>query len=302
MLGVTGLTYARRVPSPALLSPPDPSFGPALTRTLATWRQAAGMEVAFGGRVLPQASGIEITELCGARTRSLVNLVVRPGAGLGGKSLTLRRPVSVSSYFEAQGITHVYDQAVRSEHLETVVALPVLVDGAPRALVYLASRARVELGDRFFDELAPLRRRLERDIAVDDGVRRQLALLGRSTVEPATPGLSRADALDIAAELADLVAVIDDDGLRDRVERVRRRITGDAAAAGAEVPVDLGLTPREVDVVRQIARGRSTREAAEALDLQPGTVKTYLKTAMRKLHAGNRVQAVTAARRAGLVD
>jgi len=57
----------------------------------------------------------------------------------------------------------------------------------------------------------------------------------------------------------------------------------------------------EVEVLIQVSLGRSNREAAEELGLLPNTVKSYLKTAMRKLEAKNRVQAITAAREAGLI-
>jgi DNA-binding CsgD family transcriptional regulator len=271
-----------------------------LARTLAVFRANARMDMAFGGRVLPNATGLEITELCGARTTSLAKLIVRNGAGLGGKSLMLRRPVSVMSYHSAQGITHVYDHAVGAEHLETVVALPVVVDSLPRLVVYLGNRTQVGLGDRWFDSFTPLLRRLERDIAVDDEVRRRLALMRPAPAsEPAASGLTRADMQDIAQELADLADAILDDALRARVEHVRSRFTESRPPTSRGS--NLLLAPREIDVLTQIALGHSNKQAADNLGLLPNTVKSYLKTAMRKLHATNRVQAITAARQAGLI-
>lgn len=61
------------------------------------------------------------------------------------------------------------------------------------------------------------------------------------------------------------------------------------------------LRPRELDVLREVATGASNGEVADALDLQVSTVKSNLKSAMRKLHAGNRVQAINAAQREGLL-
>lgn len=278
------------------LSPETPYAGEGLARTLAAFRSTARMDMAFGGRVLPDARGLEITELCGARTRALANLIVRHGAGLGGKSLLLGRPVSVSSYATAQGITHVYDHAVSQEHLETVVALPIVVDNQARMVVYLGNRAQVGLGDRWFDSFTPLIRRLERDIAVDDEVRRRLA---QAPPPQQTGFLSKSDLRDITDELADLADQIQDEGLRARLEQVRSRFTG-AVPEPRRTP-DVVLAPREVDVLAQIALGRTNAQAAEHLGLLPNTVKSYLKTAMRKLGANNRVQAITAARQAGLI-
>ena len=94
-----------------------------LARSLETLRKHAGMDMVFGGPVHHGAAAMEITDLTGVRTRSAVNLIVRNGEGLGGKALMLARPVSVADYFSAQGITHVYDHAVRPEAIETLAAI-----------------------------------------------------------------------------------------------------------------------------------------------------------------------------------
>jgi DNA-binding CsgD family transcriptional regulator len=56
-----------------------------------------------------------------------------------------------------------------------------------------------------------------------------------------------------------------------------------------------------MDVLAQIATGATNAEAAERLGLSAATVKTYLQDASRRLGARNRVEAVTIARRAGLL-
>lgn len=211
----------------------------------------------------------------------------------------LARPVSVADYFSAQGITHVYDHAVRPEAIETLAALPIIVDRVPRILVYLAARTHVRLGDRWFDSFTPLVRRLERDIAVEDEVRRRLSLM-RNNTDSDRMVLSRADLHDIAQELTDLAGQIEDVTLRARVEAVGNRFAPVPTPAGSQGPPTL-LRPREIDVLEHVARGLSNREVAEALGLLPNTVKSYLKSAMRKLHATNRVQAILAARERGFL-
>ncbi|WP_329223252.1 LuxR C-terminal-related transcriptional regulator [Streptomyces sp. NBC_01485] len=281
------------------LTPQQPIETRLLARSLADFRTHSRMDMALGGRVLPGAGALEITELCGARTRSAAGLRVRAGAGLGGKALMLARPVSVSSYLSAEGISHIYDHAVRPEALETIAVLPIVVDRVPRLVVYLATRAQVGLGDRWFDSFTPLVRRLERDIAVDDEVRRRLALMRTQAVAPDPPALSQADLRDIARELAELAGQIEDDALRARVEAVHRRFTPAAGLSTLAVPAM--LRPREIDVLQKVAEGLGNREIAQALGLLPNTVKSYLKTAMRKLHARNRVQAILVARESGLI-
>lgn len=288
----------------ATLAPESPLAPDAFARTLAAFRSRGRMDMAFGGRTLASRPAIEISGLCGARTSSLHRLVVHTGTGLGGKALALGRPVSVNSYHQAQGITHHFDAQVRDEALETVVALPVIVDGRSRMVIYLGSRTQVGLGDRWFDDFVPMVRRLERDISVDDEVSRRLGLLAgrREEQHPPRPaGLSRADLVDIARELADLAASVDDEGLRARIDHVRHRFDAPTPGDRPRPTPTVALAPREVSVLEQVAAGCSNREAAENLGLLTSTVKSYLKTAMRKLDARNRVQAITAAREAGLI-
>lgn len=270
-----------------------------LARALEPLRRHGGMDMVFGGPVRNGAVAMEITDLTGVRTRSAVNLVVRNGEGLGGKALMLGRPVSVADYFSAEGITHVYDHAVRPEAIQTLAALPIIVDRVPRVLIYLAARTHVRLGDRWFDSFTPLVRRLERDIAVEDEVRRRLSLM-RAQAESERADLTRTDLYDIAQELTDLAGQIEDETLRARVEAVGNRFAPVLTPAASTAPPTL-LRPREFDVLEQVARGLSNREVAETLGLLPNTVKSYLKSAMRKLHAGNRMQAILVARERGLL-
>lgn len=63
----------------------------------------------------------------------------------------------------------------------------------------------------------------------------------------------------------------------------------------------LRLTRREHEVVRLVATGMSNPEIGESLGLTRNTVKTYLQTAMQKLDARNRVEAIGKAREARLL-
>ncbi|MEU8350962.1 response regulator transcription factor [Streptomyces sp. NPDC048845] len=61
------------------------------------------------------------------------------------------------------------------------------------------------------------------------------------------------------------------------------------------------LTPREIDVLVQIARGLSNTEIREALSITDHTVKTHVNRIFAKLGLRDRAQAVIAAYEAGLV-
>ena len=52
-----------------------------------------------------------------------------------------------------------------------------------------------------------------------------------------------------------------------------------------------GLSTREEEVLRLLSRGATNKEIAAALDISENTVKAHLKSILRKLGVGNRVEA-----------
>jgi len=64
-------------------------------------------------------------------------------------------------------------------------------------------------------------------------------------------------------------------------------------------PVD--LTRREYEILRRVAMGETNPEIAQALRLSRNTVKTYLQSALHKLGARNRIDAIVKAGQAGLL-
>jgi two-component system, NarL family, response regulator LiaR len=61
-----------------------------------------------------------------------------------------------------------------------------------------------------------------------------------------------------------------------------------------------GLTPRELDVLRLVARGMGNKQIAAELHLSVGTVKGYVSAILPKIHAGDRTQAALFAVKHGL--
>ncbi|WP_134663888.1 MULTISPECIES: response regulator transcription factor [unclassified Amycolatopsis] len=79
------------------------------------------------------------------------------------------------------------------------------------------------------------------------------------------------------------------------VRVVDPRLAGRHASATPELLFRVGLTRREYEVLRLAAMGHSNPEIADQLALARNTVKTYLQTAMQKLNARNRVEAIAKA-------
>ncbi len=65
--------------------------------------------------------------------------------------------------------------------------------------------------------------------------------------------------------------------------------------------VQLGITPREFEILEALAAGHSNREIAERLFVSENTVKTHAARLFDKLQAQRRTQAVQRAKEAGLI-
>lgn len=62
------------------------------------------------------------------------------------------------------------------------------------------------------------------------------------------------------------------------------------------------ITPRELDVLRGIAAGRSNKEIAAALGMSEATVKLHVTHLLQKLSAADRTQAALIALRRGIIQ
>ncbi|MFE3720278.1 response regulator transcription factor [Streptomyces cyaneofuscatus] len=285
---------------------PEPVDAVEMRTALAGLRRTSGLPVAFGG-LLSDARHARIAELDGARTGALRGLVISAGSGLGGKAIALARPCAVTDYPTSRHISHEYDTAVAAEGLRSVVAVPVVVRRTVRGVLYGALRTPVSLGDRTFDAAVAAARDVEQALAVRDEVRELLALTreqaaaGPGTAPGAAPGAWE-DVREAHRELRALAPRVADPALRDALLAVCGRL---ASASGARATpaaaMEVRLAPREVDVVACVAAGATNAAAARQLGLRPETVKGYLRSAMRKLGAHTRLEAVVAARRAGLL-
>jgi DNA-binding NarL/FixJ family response regulator len=113
------------------------------------------------------------------------------------------------------------------------------------------------------------------------------------------------------AEPAELVATIrrvadGEDPLKEqligRPDLVERVVDGLRETILADAEQLKTLTPRELDILAEVAAGSRNREVAETLGMSEQTVKNHLSTVFHKLGVANRTRAVTYATRQGWLD
>jgi DNA-binding NarL/FixJ family response regulator len=93
----------------------------------------------------------------------------------------------------------------------------------------------------------------------------------------------------------DLISVI------RAVHRGQRGIPATVASRLAEHTPRIGLTPRELEVLRFVAEGLSNAQVADRIGRTEGTVKVHLKNILQKLDVHDRTEAVTTALRRGFI-
>lgn len=90
-------------------------------------------------------------------------------------------------------------------------------------------------------------------------------------------------------------------GVIRAVHRGHRGIPAPVAAHLAEHTPRIGLTPRELEVLRLVADGLSNAQVAVRIGRTEGTVKVHLKNILQKLDVHDRTEAVTTALRRGFI-
>jgi DNA-binding NarL/FixJ family response regulator len=100
-----------------------------------------------------------------------------------------------------------------------------------------------------------------------------------------------------AALLAEAAALADRIGMPALRDRVR---SFEATAPASPLPD--GLSAREVQILRLVARGLSNREIGETLTISEHTAANHIRSILRKTGCANRTEAASYAHRHGLVS
>lgn len=276
-----------------------------LERAVADLVRRTRFPLAFGG-LTQNDDSIHVTSIFGARTHALDGLVVEASRGLGGRALVEKRPRLALDYRSSRSITHDYDRAVLGEGIATLFAIPVLVGGQARGVIYCGSWAESPVGDVVARPAFGVAEELSTELRIRDEVERRLSQVTRGAQRPAEvvpmAASAREELRQSYAELRSIGSVVDDPSIRARLARLEKRLA--ALSQDGDEPVielDVRLSPREIDVLACAALGATNAEIASTLGLKEGTIKSYLQSAMAKLDASTRHAAVTTARRAGLL-
>jgi DNA-binding NarL/FixJ family response regulator len=86
------------------------------------------------------------------------------------------------------------------------------------------------------------------------------------------------------------------------VHEGRRRVPPEIASEIAEHLSADELSFREIQVLRNVASGRSNKIVADSLQISVDTVKGHMKNILAKLHANDRTHAVTIAMKRGFLE
>jgi DNA-binding CsgD family transcriptional regulator len=138
---------------------------------------------------------------------------------------------------------------------------------------------------------------------LDHGIRPRAAYARWREAELHLGAGKRIAATDAALAAYELAESVGWAWVRDGVLDLARRARLDIVAEARRVPGpadDLGLTGREVEVLRLVAAGRTNRQIAEVLFISPKTASAHVSNLLMKLDVTNRAEAGAAARRLSL--
>ncbi|KUF07519.1 LuxR C-terminal-related transcriptional regulator [Leucobacter sp. G161] len=282
------------------------SLNRVIDEAVAEFSRVTSFPLAFGG--FESNGTTTVTSVAGNRTRSLFGLRVQRARGLGGRAMSEARPRLTPDYARSRLITHDYDTEIGAEDIVTLLAIPVILDGRVRAVLYGGNRSDSRSRQASVPAGIAIAQELANELRVQDEVERRLA--ARETEDgPGAADRSQLGAIPSAileelrsghAELRALTAAVNDPEIRQRLTELGNRFARIGSPA-ASIESSVHLSKREIDVLVLVARGSTNVEIGQTLQLAESTVKSYLKTSMAKLEASTRHAAVATARRLGVI-
>lgn len=281
-----------------------PKDSDAVLSALRRARNETGVPIVFAGEADGETA--KLTRFIGARTDSMQGLAVAKGRGLGGHVMASGRPASVRDYEDCSNITRHYADAVGREGLRAIISVPVMVSGVARTILYGSTRVATQLGDQVTRTFTSVAAELASEFQVRDEVDRRLRM-SELAVSEQSVGLESTDRERLRVlhgELRAIAAELGDPELRDRLLAAGSALAGVGRAAdvgGTPAATQTLLSPREIDVLSQVALGCSNAEVGARLSLSPETIKAYMRNIGTKLGTRSRMESVARARLLGIM-
>jgi DNA-binding NarL/FixJ family response regulator len=281
----------------------------------------------------PTEAGAVIRHTSGNLTHQFYGVVLSKGLGLGGKVFASGRLQWVDDYLGSRDITHDYDKQISAEHVQRVIAAPMIVNDRNFGVLLGAHRDPGSCGERAAAAVEAVAERCAQAFYAAECARaaaeaamiaeRQTMLAVHDTVGAMLQTIAlraqtiRANAGD-ETQLEELLEAIELQAnqasatLRESMlalaTREPRTVPSHAPRHRARFEDTAGrrepgrpIAQREYDVLCRVATGETNHEIAAAMDLSCNTVKTYLRNVMSKLGARNRVEAIVHARELGIL-
>lgn len=281
-----------------------PKDSDAVLSALRRARNDTGLPIVFAGEADGETA--RLTSFIGARTDSMQGLAVAKGRGLGGHVMASGRPATVRDYEDCSNITRDYAHAVEREGLRAIISVPVMVSGVARTILYGSARVATQLGEQVSRSFVSVAADLAAEFEVRDEVDRRLRMADLAAAEQSV-GLESTDREQLRAlhgELRAIAAELGDTELRERLLAAGSALAGvgRVQTPGEDpAPAPSILSPREIDVLSQVALGCSNAEVGARLSLSPETIKAYLRNIGTKLGTRSRMESVARARLLGVL-
>ncbi|MCL9760601.1 LuxR C-terminal-related transcriptional regulator [Frankia sp. AiPa1] len=284
-----------------------------LPRALARLRASSGAHLTFGGIVAPHSGRLTVTNVDGPAPSGLLGASVPPGTGIGGQVVRHSRPVVINDSAATRRVLRSTAVPFEGSEFGAILAVPVSMGGTVVAVLYGAMRTEVPFTEAAVRAAIATARLMERElgaVAVHGDSLSSTAPPGRrppiaahpvgAVPLPRSPGQPQESLRLAYRELQEVTEHVADPLLRGRIGGVSELLRG-LLDQDTKVGGRLALTPRELEVLAQVALGLSNVETARRLTVSPETVKAYLRSIMRKLGVRNRTAAVHAARQLGML-
>ena len=194
---------------------------------------------------------------------------------------------------------------------------PIILEGlikilnSQKDIRVVASAADGEEVRKLYYEFLPDVLILDLRLPKKDGLQVLNELMARGNSKPRVIIISTLDCEQAifqtvrAGAKAYLAKVADPEEIREAVRRVAKGETFFPSEIGLKLAKAVSsprLSKREMEVLESLARGKSNREIAHALDVSEGTIKYHVKSILRKLNVIGRAEAIAVATKRGIIQ